>query len=348
LGTKARTVNLFPSYANLKQLNIGNALTDDGTRVVNTYEDYVQAFADQVDMSDHNFTMMFDHYCLSKSDKNGAAKRGQVKSKQYRDLDVVRSVSLSKRVPFLMITHGRPQWDPGYSATIANNDPTWTTDVSATALPPKPDENIYDEQRWLVWSQLALGSKGVSYFCYWTPYGFKGGPFSFHWDGTKTRMYDILKNINAEIQPIGQILMKCHADGAMVTNPTGNFVMYLNEGMGLSNYGPVLELTRGNKEDVVAGCFRDASTGEYKVLVTHRGPAVSDGEAKTASIANLKLDKAMVTKVKLHTVTLTDHNSAATTVVSEQSVTSGELSLSIPDGTAVLVEFPETANVSYN
>jgi hypothetical protein len=247
-----------------------------------------------------------------------------------------------------MITHGRPQWDPGYSATIANNDPTWTTDVSATALPPKPDEHVYDEQRWLVWSQLALGSKGVSYFCYWTPYGFKGGPFSYHYDGTKTRMYDILKNINKEIQPIGQILMKCHADGAMMTNPAGYFALYENDAMGLPSYGPVLALERGNSEDVVAGCFRDATSGEYKVLVTHKAPATTDDEAATASIAKLTLDRSMVAKVKLHTVTLPTHNAAAQTVVTEENLTGETITLSIPDGTAVLVEFPETANKNYN
>lgn len=348
IGTKARTVNLFPSYANATQLNVGNSIQDDGTRVINSYEEYVQTFVNQMDVTDHNFNVMFDHYCLSKSDKNGSANRGQVKSYQYRDLDVVRSISLEKRIPFLQITHGRPQWDPGYSATIANTDPTWTTDVSATALPEKPDENVYDEQRWLVWSQIALGSKGVSYFCYWTPVGFKGGPFSYHYDGTQTRMYNILKNINQEIQPIGRILMKCHADGAMMTNPSGRFVLYQNDGLGLPSYGPVLSLARGNNEDVVAGCFRDATTGEYKVLVTHKAPAVSNGEAKTPSIATMTFDRSMVTKVKLHTVTLNDHNSAATTVVTEQSVPDGTLTLSIPDGTAVLVEFPETANISFN
>ena len=336
LSTKARTVNLFPDYASDSQLGVSG------------YENYVSAFANQIDMSDHKFSFMFDHYCLSKSDKYGNAYRGSVKSDQYYNLDVIRHYSLEKRVPFLQITHGRPQWDPGYSATIANDDPTWTTDVSATALPPKPDEHVYDEQRWLVWSQLALGSKGVSYFCYWTPPAFKGGPFSFHVDGTKTRMYDILKNINSEIQPIGKILMTCHADGAMTTNPSGRFVMYENSGNGLDNYGPVLSIAKDGSEDVIAGCFRDASTGEYKVLVTHKAPATTDSEAATASIAKLQIDKSMVTKVKLHTVTLTDHNSAATTVVSEQPVTGDELTLSIPDGTAVLVEFPETANVSYN
>lgn len=342
--TKGRTINLFPGYANVHQLNCGNVTCDDDHSLASNMIDYVEYFGQTVSVSN----MMFDHYCLSKSDKNGAASRGKVKSYQYSDLDLFRNVSLSKRIPFLMITHGRPQWDPGYSATIANNDPTWTTDVSATALPPKPDEHVYDEQRWLVWSQLALGSKGVSYFCYWTPYGFKGGPFSYHYDGTKTRMYDILKNINKEIQPIGQILMKCHADGAMMTNPTGYFALYENDAMGLPSYGPVLALERGNSEDVVAGCFRDATSGEYKVLVTHKAPATTDDEAATASIAKLTLDRSMVAKVKLHTVTLPTHNAAAQTVVTEENLTGETITLSIPDGTAVLVEFPETANKNYN
>ena len=142
--------------------------------------------------------------------------------------------------------------------------------------------------------------------------------------------------------------MNCHADGAMMTNPSGNFTLYMNDGMGLDNYGPVLDLSRGNEEDVVAGCFRDASTGEYKLLVTHKAPATNDTEAATASIAKLTIDTTMASEVKLHTVTLGDHNSAATTVVTTENVSSGTLTLSIPDGTAVLVEFPETANVNYN
>ena len=338
LSTKARTVNLFPSYASVVQLNFTNSTLDDGNRYVTDFVGYVESFINKMNVTDRKFNLMFDHYCLEKSYSNGGVARGSVKSKQYYDLDVIRHYSLDKRIPFLQITHGRPAWDAGYGS-------------SATATAPtieKPTEHVYDEQRWLVWSQLALGSKGVSYFCYWTPNGFTGGPFSWTTDGTKTRMYDILKNINTEILPIGRILMKCHADGAITTNPAGNFGLYENEGFGLNNYGPVLGLARGNDEDVVAGCFRDASTGEYKVLVTHKAPATNDAQAETASIAKLTLDTTMVTSVKLHTVTLSDHNSAATTVESTVDVSGGTLTLNIPDGTAVLVEFPETAGQSYN
>lgn len=338
-SNKARTINLFPSYANATQLRQGNSCVDESHNhnLVSNYAQYIKYFADNVDVNCY----MFDHYCLQKATTSGGTKRGKVKSKQYYDLDIIRHYSLEKRVPFLQITHGRPQWDAGYK--VNNGEETVVTTTE------KPTEHVYDEQRWLVWSQIALGSKGVSYFCYWSPAGFTGGPFSWTSDGVKTRMYDILQDINEELQPIGRILMKCHADGAIMTNPSGNFILYENDGMGLSNYGPVLELTKGNEEDVVAGCFRDASTGEYKVLVIHKAPATNDNEAATASIANLKLDRAMVSKVKLHTVTLgADKASPASTVVSEQIVSDGALTLSIPDGTAVLVEFPETANQSYN
>ena len=338
LPNKAHVVNLLPSYANKSQISYGAAGDCTGEThnhtSISTFEDYVRNFTNNVSVN----CVFFDHYCLKKSATNGTVSRGEVKSKQYYDLDIVRHYSLEKGIPFLMITHGRPQWELGYGASASATAPSVD----------KPTEHVYDEQRWLVWSQLALGSKGVSYFCYWTPGGFSGGPFSWTTDGTKTRMYDILKNINTEIQPIGKILMKCHADGAIMTNPTGNFVLYENEGKGLTNYGPVLGLSKGNVEDVVAGCFRDASTGEYKVLVTHKAPATNNDEAATSSIAQLTLDTKMVTSVKLHTVTLDNHNSAASTVVRSVDVTSGTLTLSIPDGTAVLVEFPETANKFYN
>lgn len=339
INNKAHIVNLLPSYANAEQLSYGASKVCSGIghthTAINNYETYIKNFVNTVSVN----CVFFDHYCLKKSGNDGSVSRGNVKSKQYYDLDIIRHYSLEKGIPFLMITHGRPQWDAGYGA-------------SATATAPtveKPTSHVYDEQRWLVWSQLAMGSKGVSYFCYWTPGGFSGGPFSWTSDGQKTRMYDILKDINQEILPIGRRLMNCHADGAISTNPTGNFALYENNGVGLTNYGPVLSLQKGNFEDVIAGCFRDASTGEYKVLVTHKAPAGSNYEAGLASIADLTIDTSMATEVKLHTVTLSNgHDAAATTVVSTVDVSGGTLTLNIPDGTAVLVEFPQTANVSYN
>lgn len=339
VSDKAHIVNLLPSYANEAQISFGASKSCSGVghshSTITSYETYVRNFVNVVSVN----CVFFDHYCLKKSTASGVVSRGEVKSKQYYDLDIFRHYSLEKGIPFLMITHGRPQWEAGYGSSGTATAPTTE----------KPTSHVYDEQRWLVWSQLALGSKGVSYFCYWTPGGFSGGPFSWTTDGQKTRMYDILKDINQEIKPIGKILMKCHADGAIMTNPTGNFALYENEGKGLYNYGPVLSLAKGNSEDVVAGCFRDAMTGEYKVLVTHEAPATTDEEASTASIATLRIDTNMATSVKLHTVTLgNNHDSAATTVVTEQNVSDGTLTLNIPDGTAVLVEFPETANQNYN
>ena len=337
---KGRVVNLLPSYAANGQLTYGASKACEGVGHshpwISSYETYVRNFANTVDVS----CIFFDHYCLSKSTKAGAVSRGEVKSKHYYDLDVVRHFSLENGIPFLMYTHGRPQWDAGYTSSNAAGYVAPTVE--------KPTSHVYDEQRWLTWSQLAMGSKGVAYYCYWTPAGHSGGPFSWDAAGNKTRMYDIIKNINSEIQPIGTILMKCHADGAIMTGPNGNFVLYENDGLGHSNYGPVMELQKGNSEDVVAGCFRDAVTGEYKVLVTHKAPATNDTEAATASIASLKIDTSMATSVTLHTVTLTSHEAPATTVVSTVDVSSGRLELSIPDGTAVLVEFPQTANKSYN
>lgn len=349
-ANKAHVVNLLPSYAASAQLSYGASKSCSGIghthTTISSYETYVRTFADQVSVN----CMMFDHYCLQKlnKDSNAAKRRGLVKSKQYYDLDLFRHVSLEKKIPYILITHGRPQWDAGYRYSNAVDSETgeFTNPIITVE---KPTVDVYNEQRWLVWSQLALGSKGVSYFCYWSPAGFAGGPFSWTYDGIKTRMYDILKNINSEIQPIGSILMTCHADGAMMTNPVDNFVLYENNGLGLSSYGPVLGLLKGNEEDVVAGCFRDASTGEYKVLVTHQGPATNDQEAATASIAGLKIDTAMATKVKLHTVKVPEGKiGASETIVTEQTIENGLLTLTIPDGAAVLVEFPETANVTYN
>jgi 2-oxoglutarate dehydrogenase complex dihydrolipoamide succinyltransferase (E2) component len=82
--------------------------------------------------------------------------------------------------------------------------------------------------RWMIHASIAHGSKGVLYFCYWTPGKGNGGTGEFPKggalltaEGFKTRHYDEARRINAGLEHWGPILMRLTGQG-VVRYTTGN------------------------------------------------------------------------------------------------------------------------------
>ena len=190
--------------------------------------------------------MSFDHYALNIGE-------GSLGDTYYSNIDLVRSKTLAQRMPFWMIIQ---------AGKVGKN----------TRMPSEKEE------RWNVWSALAGGSKGISYFCYWDPWDSAEDPDAdvamVHKDGEKTAKYYEIQRINSDIKTIGKKLLPCHADALMLTHPK-YYPLYENDGKGRTNYGPVKALS-GNTS-IAMGCFRDARTSEngdnykgYKVMtVSH-------------------------------------------------------------------------------
>ena len=273
-----------------------------------TYEQHIDKYLAKVPTK----SLSYDYYGLanlnSTTDYN-------VKNSYFQNLDMVREKSLALDKPFWVITQ---------AGRVGSNT-------------REPNEK---EQRWSVWSTIAGGSKGISYFCYWDPA--LGGDYDsamINRDGTKRDIYDWIKKINADINTIGKKLLLCHSDGFIMSNNT--YPMYINSGAGRTKYGPITAL-RGTPY-ALCGCFRDARrsmSGDnyegYKVLVMPQLP-------NTMAYAYLDLLDSVTS------ITVTHNNtSEIVQLTNTLDVYVGgirvrfngmTLSLTIPDGEAALVEF---------
>lgn len=290
LPDKEVYINLFPQYANA------------ATQLQGEYEDYIDQYLKKVKTK----SLSYDFYGLVKNSD-------LISGMYYSNLDMVRSKTLAKRMPFWVITQGCECPSARY-----------------------PNE---EEQRWSVWSNIAVGSKGISYFCYWTPSGTTWKSL-IDLEGNRTQMYDWVKKINADINTVGKKLLPCHADGAIMT-ATKYYPLYDNGGAGRTNYGPVKEVS--GSQSILCGCFRDARRSEagdgykgYKNLV------MSEMPNRTVE-AYLTLDPSVGQMTVTHNNTseiVQVTNTLNTTVGSITVKFDGStLTLGIPNGEAVLLEY---------
>ena len=290
LPDKEAYINLFPQYANA------------ATQLQGEYEDYIDQYLNKVKTK----SLSYDFYGLVKNSE-------LISGMYYSNLDMVRSKTLARRMPFWVITQG--------------------CECPSARFPNE------EEQRWSVWSNIAVGSKGISYFCYWTPSGTTWESL-IDLNGNKTVMYDWVQKINADINTIGKKLLPCHADGAIMT-ATKYYPLYDNGGAGRTNYGPVKAVS--GSQSILCGCFRDARRSEagegykgYKNLV------VSEMPNRTVE-AYLTLDPAVGQMTVTH-----NNTSAVVQVTNTLNTTVGDitvkfdgstLTLGIPNGEAVLLEY---------
>ena len=283
-------VNLYPMYA--KTNNLGTS----------TYEQHIDQYLEKVPTK----ALSFDYYPFF---KNG------IGDNFFTNMDLVRSKTVARRMPFWMITQAGK--------------------VNDNLLPTEKQE------RWSVWAAIALGSKGISYFCYWTPSGDNFvDVYMIDKDGNKTEFYDIVKSLNADIKTIGKKLLPCHADGAIMT-ATKYYPLFENDGAGRTHYGPVKEVS--GSESVLCGCFRDArkdANGEnykgYKNLVMSQMP---DRNIEAYLTLDSSVNEITIT-YRNTTETVQVSNSLNTTVGGATvSFDGAKLILGIPEGDAVLLEF---------
>ena len=245
----------------------------------------------------------------------GLLPDGRVHWNYFSNLDLVRSKTLGLRKPFWVITQ--------------------TGQLDGRK---KPTEK---EERWSVWSNIAVGSKGIAYFCYWDPIqNGSGGTAMINRDGSKTEFYGWIKQINSDINTIGKKLLPCHADGAIMDGTIAH-PLYDNSGTGRTKYGPVKSVV--GTQEVLCGCFRDARISEngdnykgYKVLVMSQMP-------NRTITATLTLDSSVnkITFTHNNTTQMVDLYDALNTTVGSISISfeNSVLTLGIPDGEAVLLEF---------
>ena len=188
-------INLYPTYATAKQLevsaeavdraqvsyptNFAGVGTDDKT--VLRYREHVRKFIDIVKPD----LISYDHYHFLKRRSDGSPHDG----KQYfLNLALIRMAALESGLPFLNIIQA------------GTGEPSWRQ--------PTPEE-----MRWLVFTTLAYGGHGISYFTYWD---YRGGLYP---EGKPSSLVQPVAALNHEIARFGPALMRLQSAGVYHTDP---------------------------------------------------------------------------------------------------------------------------------
>ncbi len=149
-----------------------------------TYDEHVKRFVDEVGV--HVLSM--DHYPVMKPGVDN--RQGYL-----NNLETMRKHSLEK---------GIPHWN------------------FFNVMPYGPHSDPTEAQiRWQIYTSLAYGSKGVLYFCYWTPRGgeFPKGGAIITAEGRRTRHYEQAKRVNRDIKRLGPTLMSLTSIGVYRVSP---------------------------------------------------------------------------------------------------------------------------------
>ena len=277
------------------------------------YPEHIDKYLEKVPTK----SLSFDYYGLIKNSTN-------VGSDFYTNLDILRSKTLAARKPYWVITQAG-------KVGGGNRFPT------------------EKEQRWTVWGNIAMGSKGISYFVYWqVPWSPAERPdFMCEMvseNGEKTDMYYWVKQINSDMNTIGKKLIHCHADGA-ISSSTRYYPLYDNNATGRTKYGPVRNVS-AKSENVICGCFRDARVSEnganykgYKVMLVAHQPnrSIRTGLTLDPSVTRITVTQNNTTET-VDLTALTDYTLSTANPV-RLSVVRGELIVEIPEGEFLLIEF---------
>ena len=192
------------------------------------YEDYVQRFVDEVNIT----PISYDMYPVVM--ENGKAK---LRSMFYENLEIVRKVSLRNDYPF------------------------WAFCL-ATAHDPYPipsDTHLRIE----AFSALAYGAQCIQYFTYWTPgttvWNFHNAPIDEN--GKRTDVYYKVKNVNKEIQALAKVFLRAKATDVSHTGdsiPTGT--------KSLTQMPPKFQSIQSNGEGILVSQLANGKN-KYVMLV---------------------------------------------------------------------------------
>jgi hypothetical protein len=189
-------INLYPTYASEEQLGVnadaaarakagqpvdsGDTLADTGT--VLRYREHLKQFIETVQPD----LISYDHYHFLK-ETDGREKDGK---EYFLNLGMIRAAALGADRPFLNTIQ---------ADTISK---TWRLPNAA-------------EMRWLVFTTMAYGGRGISYFTYWGPKEYNG----LYVDGKPMPLIDDVAVLNHEIAKFGPALLELDSVGVYHTAP---------------------------------------------------------------------------------------------------------------------------------
>lgn len=230
-------INLLPTYASNEQLGVEGPILD-------AYKEHLRRFVETVRPG----LLSYDHYQF---------RRGSDAPDYFLNLALVRQRALDSNLPFLNIVQAS-SWVPGEAAS-----------------PDNPRVPGPDEMRFLVYTTLAYGAQGISYYVYHYP-AHTGGMIDP--DGEPSPRYEALKTLNREFAAIARELqplrsLAVHHAGM---EPPGAVALPDGEPFHLDPPVPSEPFHPGDRaRGVLIGLF---------------GPAGSDADAKATHAVVVNLD----------------------------------------------------------
>jgi hypothetical protein len=248
-------INLFPTYASEQQLgvsadaaerarvgyplNFAGVGTDD--RTVLRYREHLKRFVEVVKPS----LLSYDHYHFLQPDKNGKPVDGQ---QYFLNLALIRMAALEANLPFVNTIQTGRHLD-GWREPTAS------------------------EMRWLIFTTLAYGGRGISYFTYWGPRG------AFYVGGEPSPLLKPVARLNNEMANLGPALLKLQSVAVYHTAslPYGTEAIPTNAPIQIRSGGEfVLGLfgqTRGGQPTafmIVNRDYASEATAEVQVVIPGR------------------------------------------------------------------------------
>jgi hypothetical protein len=141
----------------------------------------------------------------------------------------------------------------------------WVPDSAASPHAPRVPNG--DEMRYLVYTTLAYGAQGISYFVYCYPKHEGGIALA---DGTPTPLYDALKLLNREFVAIAAELQPLRSLGVFHAGmqPPGVAPLPKESAFAFDPAVPPLAYQAGDRvQGLLVGCF--GASGEANSSVTH-------------------------------------------------------------------------------
>ena len=184
-------INLFPTYANEQQLGVTAAEAVRGrqgypshlagvgpdNKTVLAYREHLLRYVDIVKPD----LISYDHYHFFRSGDG---------PQYFLNMAIVRDAAIASGKPFLNIIQ---------ASTL---EKVWRLPTAA-------------EMRWLVFTTMAYGGRGISYFTYWGPESYGG----LYQDGKAAPLAQVVAGLNAEIEKFGPALMALDSQGVYHTEP---------------------------------------------------------------------------------------------------------------------------------
>ena len=173
---RKRDPNHF-AYINLLPVYASNQQLGTTGASQKAYEEYLRRYIAEVRPS----LISYDHYHFFKRSDG---------DQYFLNLELIRKAARENNLPFMNIIQA------------SSFEKSWRL-VNA------------DELRWLVYTTLAYGGRGISYFLYWGPKAYGG----LYQDGVKTPLNDAVSVLNKELAAQSSILMSLDNIGTYHTNP---------------------------------------------------------------------------------------------------------------------------------